>query len=371
MRVSEGDVTVEVPEQADAGVGDEVFFNPVQELNRDLTVAALRALDHDRDSGRTPTYLDANAASGIRGVRAAADSWDATLCDVDPDAVDLCRANLERNDLDGRVLHRDANAVMHEARFDVVDVDPFGTPIPFADAAFRGASRLVCLTATDTAPLCGAHFESGVRHYSTVPRNTEYHAEMGLRVLLSAMVRTAARYDIAAQPVFSHATKHYARTYLRLDSGARAANALVDELGYVDHCEHCLYREATRGLIADPLDACPNCDHGIQTAGPIWLGPTRDVAFTEAVSDAVDDGMGTADRARELCETVAAEGDEPTHYDQHRLCKRWGVGAMAMDEFVDRLRDAGYEASRTHYGGTTFKTDADVTEIREATVAEE
>jgi tRNA (guanine26-N2/guanine27-N2)-dimethyltransferase len=42
-----------------------------------------------------------------------------------------------------------------------------------------------------------------------------------------------------------------------------------------------------------------------------------------------------------------------------------------MDEFVARLRDAGYEASRTHYGGTTFKTDADVTEIREATVAEE
>ena len=63
MRVSEGDVTVEVPEQADAGVGDEVFFNPVQELNRDLTIATLRALDRDRDSDRTPTYLDAALAS--------------------------------------------------------------------------------------------------------------------------------------------------------------------------------------------------------------------------------------------------------------------------------------------------------------------
>ena len=63
----------------------------------------------------------------------------------------------------------------------------------------------------------------------------------------------------------------------------------VDELGYVDHCEHCLYREATRGLIADPLEACPNCDHGIQTGGPIWLGPTRDVAFTEAVREYMPD----------------------------------------------------------------------------------
>ena len=368
MRVSEGNVTVEVPEQAEAGVGEDVFFNPVQELNRDLTVAVLRALERQRadDAERTPRYLDANAASGIRGVRAAAEGWGATCCDVDPDAVELCRANLARNHLDGRVCHRDANALMHEERFDVVDVDPFGTPIPFADAAFRGASRLVCITATDTAPLCGAHFESGVRHYSTVPRNTEYHAEMGLRVLLSALIRTAARYDLAANPVFSHATKHYARTYLRLESGAQAADALVEHLGYVDHCEHCLYREITPGLIADPLDACPHCDHGIQTAGPIWLGPINEAEFTNEVRAAIDDGMGTAEEARDLCATVAAELDQPTHYDQHRLCKRWGVGAVAMDEFLDRLRDAGYAASRTHYGGTTFKTDAGVTEIRAA-----
>ncbi|WP_415379759.1 tRNA (guanine(26)-N(2))-dimethyltransferase [Halosimplex sp. TS25] len=373
MRVTEGTVAVEVPEQADAGVGEDVFFNPVQELNRDLTVAVLRALEDERDGDgeRTPSYLDANAASGIRGVRAAAEGYDATLCDVDPDAVELCRENLARNDLDGRVAHRDANALMHEETFDVVDVDPFGTPIPFADAAFRGASRLVCITATDTAPLCGAHFESGVRHYSAVPRNTEYHAEMGLRVLISALVRTAARYDLAAEPVFSHATKHYARTYLRLDSGAQAADALIDELGYVDHCEHCLFREATPGLIADPVDWCPECDEAIQTAGPIWLGRTCDPAFAETVRDAVDDGMGTAEEARELCETVAAEIDEPTHYDQHRLCKRWGVGAVAMDEFLEQLRGAGHAASRTHYGGTTFKTDADVTEIRAAALDEE
>jgi len=375
MHVTEGPVEVEVPEQAEAGVGDAVFFNPVQELNRDVTVAILRALVERGELGdltddeRTPSYLDAMAASGIRGVRAAAEGWAATLCDVDPDAVALCRENLARNDLPGEVVERDANALMHEERFDVVDLDPFGTPIPFADAAFRGARRLVCVTATDTAPLCGAHFESGVRHYSTVPRNTEYHAEMGLRVLLSALIRTAARYDLAARPVLSHATNHYARTYLLLESGAQAADALIDDLGYIDHCEHCLYRETTRGLIADPLESCPECGHGIQTAGPVWLGPTCEDGFVATTRAAVDDGMGTAAEARDLCDTLEAELDEPTHYDQHRLCKRWGVGASAMDDFLDDLRAAGYDASRTHYGGTTFKTDADVAEIRAATQA--
>ena len=373
MRVTEGGVEIEVPEQADAGVGDGVFYNPEQELNRDLTVAVLRAVrDRQTDASeaadeRALTYLDATAASGVRGVRAAVDGWDVTCCDVDSEAAELCRENLARNDLDGEVVRGDANVLMHRRSFDVVDLDPFGTPVGFVDAAVRSAGRVLCVTATDTAPLCGAHFESGVRHYGAVPRNTEYHAEMGLRVLVSALVRTAARHDVAATPLLSHATRHYARTYLRLESGARAADARVADLGYIDHCEHCLYREHERGLLADPLDACPRCGEGIQTAGPVWLGRTCDPEFVATVRERVTDDMGTAGTARDLCTRLGAELDEPTHYDQHRLCKRWGVGATAMDDFLDALRAAGFAASRTHYGGTTFKTDADVDETRAAT----
>ena len=38
-----------------------------------------------------------------------------------------------------------------------------------------------------------------------------------------------------------------------------------------------------------------------------------------------------------------------------------------MDDFLADLRAAGYEASRAHYHGTAFKTDASVEEIRAAT----
>ncbi|WP_225332720.1 tRNA (guanine(26)-N(2))-dimethyltransferase [Halomicrobium urmianum] len=365
MRVEEGQVTVEAPEQADAGKGENVFFNPVQELNRDLTVAALRAY-REREP-RAESYLDATAATGVRGVRAAADGWQATLCDVDPEAVDLCERNLERNGLAAEVRHEDANVTMHRDAFDVVDVDPFGTPIPFADAAFRGTRDLVCVTATDTAPLCGAHFESGVRSYSAVPRNTEYHAEMGVRILLGAMARTAARYDLAARPLLTHATKHYVRTYLELDRGAGVANDAIDELGHVYHCQHCLWRDSDRGLLADAPEACPNCGRHLQTAGPLWLTRTCEPDFAEAVEPHLSEDMGTAAEAANLLGTLAAELPTPTHYDQHRLCKRWGRGASSMDDFLEKLRAAGFEASRTHYGGTTFKTDADVAAIRDAT----
>lgn len=365
MRVEEGNVVCEVPEQDGDGVGDDVFFNPVQELNRDVTVAALRAY-REREP-RAASYLDATAASGIRGVRAAVEGWETTCADIDEEAVTLCESNLARNGLEGTVVHRDANPLLYEEYFDVVDLDPFGTPVPFADAACQGTRNLLCVTATDTAPLCGAHFHSGVRSYSAVPRNTEYHAEVGVRILLSALVRTAARYDVAAVPILTHATNHYVRTYLELDRGATVANEAMDQLGYIHHCEHCLRRETATGLVADPPARCPDCDHGIQTAGPVWLGPTHDDDFAAGVRKSITGEMGTADKAVDLLETLESELPIPTHYDQHRLCKRWGRSAPAMDDFVAQLRAAGYEASRTHYGGTTLKTTASVPEIRAAT----
>jgi len=364
MHVREGGVEIAVPEQGE-GVGDEVFYNPEQELNRDLTIATLRAYT-DREE-RAATYLDAMAASGIRGVRAAADGWDVTCCDVDDDAVERCEENLARNDLSGEVRKRDVNALLHEEYFDVVDLDPFGTPIPFADAAFQGTRNLLCVTATDTAPLCGAHFHSGVRSYSAVPRNTEYHAEMGVRILLGALARTGARYDVAVRPLVTHASNHYVRTYLEVDRGATVANETLESLGYIHHCEACLARQTERGLLANPPAECPNCGEAIQTAGPAWLALPHDRAFVGRVREEVDEEMGTAEQARKLTDTLEAELDEPTHYDQHKLYKQWSEPATAMDEFLDALRAAGHDASRTHYGGTTFRTSASVPEIREAT----
>jgi N2,N2-dimethylguanosine tRNA methyltransferase len=90
MNVDEGAVEFTVPaarDGADAGVGDDVFYNPTQELNRDITIATLRA--YQEREPRTETYLDAMTASGVRGLRAAASGYEVTCTDTDPDAVAL------------------------------------------------------------------------------------------------------------------------------------------------------------------------------------------------------------------------------------------------------------------------------------------
>ena len=365
MHVTEGGVELEVPGESTEGIDAAVFYNPDQELNRDLTVAVLRAFrDRWPDAA---TYLDGMTASGVRGIRAAADGWRVSCCDADPTATDLARENLDRNGLTASVHTRDVNALCHEESFDVVDLDPFGTPMPFADAAFASARRLVCVTATDTAPLCGAHFASGVRHYDAVPRNTDYHREMGLRILLGALTRVAARRDVGVTPLFAHATRHYVRTYLAVRETATAANVALESLGFLAHCEDCLFRTHAHGRFPELPRTCPNCESDrVLRAGPLWLDRTVDPEFVASARTRVDDAWGSAEQARSLLETVADELDRPTHYDQHVLCKRWGVPANAMEAFLGDLVDAGHAVSRTHHGGTTFKTDATVEEIRAA-----
>lgn len=362
--VREGSVELQIPEED--GTDDRVFYNPEQELNRDITIGVLRAL-RGKNPGNT-SYLDAMTATGIRGLRAAMNNWDVTCVDVNPTAIGVCRENFRRNDASGVVRRRNANAELYSNGYDVVDIDPFGTPIPYLDSAFNGTRNMLCVTATDTAPLCGAHFESGVRRYDAIPINTEYHAEIGVRVLLGAVARTAARYDVSVTPVLTHATRHYVRSYLSINRSATAANTMVRSLGWVHHCWECLWRTTETGFFPDPVKSCPNCTGSeVTTGGPLWLTAAHDASFMKEVKGLLSDEMQTRDQALQLLSTIQQELHEPTHYDHHRLCKRWKRTASAMDDVITSLHDQGYAASRTHYGGTTFKTTATVSEIRDAT----
>jgi len=185
-------------------------------------------------------YLDALAASGIRGMRAAKEAGaDVSFNDVSSQACQLIEKNLDRNALSGEVTCKNANSLLHERHFQAVDLDPFGTPSPYLSAASRSAREYLFITATDTAPLCGAHFMSGVRKYMATPLRTSYHREMGARILLGLAARELARLDRSMQPLLTHVTDHYVRVYLALSNGAKAADRCLENMGYVEHCPGC------------------------------------------------------------------------------------------------------------------------------------
>lgn len=344
--LKEGNVTFEI---------DGAFYNPKMKLNRDICVAMASALAPSE-------YLDALSASGIRGMRVAREAGvrRVTLNDVSPTAHELIMRNLARNGLDCEVTCCNANVLMHERRFQAVDLDPFGSPSPFLTAASRSALSYLFITATDTAPLCGAHLNSGIRKYLARPLRTDYHREMGARILLGLAARELARRDKGMEPLLTHVTDHYVRVYLRVRKGAKAADECLSGMGYVEHCPACgcfVTREEPK------LDGtCSHCCSRTALAGPLWLGKIHDVGTIRSALQKLDE----EGRARRLLEICAAEEDVPMYYDHHSICDRLSLTPGRIDLVLERLISRGFQASRTHFYGLGIKTEANMEDVEEA-----
>lgn len=363
---------------------DGAFYNPKMKLNRDIGVAMVKALG-------ISDYLDALAASGIRGLRMAAEAMveKVTLNDVSPQAFDLLLKNIARNNLTTcEAICNNANVLMHQRHFQAVDLDPFGSPSPFITAGARSALSYLFITATDTAPLCGAHLNSGIRKYMARPLRTDYHHEMGARILLGLACRELARHDKAMQPLLTHATDHYVRTYLRVHRSARAADKCLDDMGYVEHCLRCGSFMALREPRPDGI--CVHCQEKTVLAGPLWLGRIQeaDIIAQAAVhlrgssglqdNHDLQDNLGLQDssslqnrsnpRAERLLLLCASEEDVPFYYDHHSICERLRITPGRVDRVVEGLRANGWKASRTHFSGLGIKTDAPLKSVEEASI---
>jgi tRNA (guanine26-N2/guanine27-N2)-dimethyltransferase len=337
-----------------------IFFNPRMEINRDATLLLLRII-------RPEQYLDAMGATGVRGLRVANECGiPATINDRDDDAVDLIEQNARMYQDRVTVTQADANVIMSGRRFDAVDIDPFGTPAYFVDAAAGCAKRYLFVTATDTAPLCGAHLKAGMRRYFARPLNTEYHSEMGLRVLLGFVVREVVKYDRGVEPLFCFSREHFHRLHLRLTYGAGRADATVAQMGYLLQCPACPYREERRGLVPEG-GVCPACGTRLTPAGPLWLGSVTDREIVRSMRRELPEAtLGTSRRLERLLELCGEELDTASFYDYHVLAKHWRVSPPDITTVIARLRDGGFSASRTHHAGTGLKTDAPLDALREA-----
>ncbi len=217
-----------------------VFYNPVQEFNRDLTISVIRehARDHFRNlkenkgkrkKGEDPAVqveipdadqlevgkkqemglrvLEGLAASGLRSVRFALEIpglKEVVANDFSRQAVEFIKKNVEHNQVHELVTpsHDDACLVMYKSRggpgrFDVIDLDPYGSAAQFLDGAVQAVSDggLLCVTCTDMAVLCGNAVEKCHAAYGAVPLKANFCHEMALRILLRSIESHANQYS--------------------------------------------------------------------------------------------------------------------------------------------------------------------------------
>ena len=355
--VTEGSTTFETPVQDENTLFPpgtaQVFYNARMEFNRDMTVLLLVQL-------RPWLYLDAMAATGVRCLRVAHETGvSVVINDHDPVAAAMITANAKTVGGSIRVTCDDANRLMCGERFDAIDLDPFGTPVPFLDAAARSAKRYLFVTATDTAPLCGAHLKAGIRRYFATPRNTEYHAEVGLRMMMGASARELVKYDRGMEPMLSFAKNHYFRSHVRVLGRVSAADATMDQIGFVMQCKNCLYRAEQKGSLLPAPHSCPCCGAETEPIGPMWMGPLQDKAILASLLETLPSmQFGTAKQMHKLLRQLLAEPETCSFYDYHVIAKNLRVSPPAMDEMLAGLNDIGCSAVRTHFAVTGIKTTA-------------
>jgi tRNA (guanine26-N2/guanine27-N2)-dimethyltransferase len=355
-KIQEGKVKISVPE---GRIYDAlVFYNLEGELNRDLSVSALQVFQ--REFGKSMTVCDALAASGIRGLRYAKEVSGikkVVLNDKSPAAVKLIKKNIRENNLGKRciVTNEDAGLLLRKNVFVSIDLDPFGSPSIFVDSAARSIYHrgFLAVTATDQSALAGTYPEACLRKYGIKTAKTEFYNELGVRVLISFIILSLARYDRAFVPVLSFADQQYYRVFGRIEHAGRISE-LLKNFKYVSYC--------TCGNRESGLRGKCSCGKEFKIFGPVYLGNISEKGFCEDVlSDIETRNFRLKKEEERLLSLLIEEAGMPAFYfDLHHISKMLKKEPPRIDGIIKNLRSRGFKASRTHFSPTAIKTDADM-----------
>ncbi len=313
-------------------------------LDRDLAVAVIARA---RELGRPlRTGWEMLSATGVRGLRCAVEAgrFEAlTLNDQDPQALRVLEQNIARYPDRGlRVESRDARSPRPGPRVDWVDLDPYGTPVPYLPAAFDSLAPggLLGVAATDMPVLAGASPGVCERRYGGRPVRGRLGPEGGLRLLLAYLERTAAARQRTIRPLLAYVGDHHVRAYVAVEprTGAEPAPpiALLDP-------------EQWDG---PPLE-------GRGPFGPLWVGPLGDAGFVAGLRP-----PSTAAEPRRIATFLdrfraESRADAPFYYEPNEICGREGLSMpWSPEAFVERLRALGFPAARTHARPEGFRTPA-------------
>jgi len=347
-----------------------VFYNPVMELNRDIAILTLQA--YQRTIGRELTVSEPLAGCGIRGIRFAKEVEGirkVSVNDINPEAFKITQYNIRLNKLTRHVsvANRDANLFLsqHDApyrRFDYIDVDPSGTPVPYMDSAVRALrdGGLLALTATDLAPLCGVYPKAALRKYGGLPLRTEYCHEIAVRLVSGCLATTAARHEMGVNVLFSHCSNHYIRIYALVSYGGNKANECIRKMGYILHCFTCLHREPIANIIPLTRERCSECSSLVKVAGPLWLGNIADKRFCGLVEqEAAIRSLRNKDQILKILSLIKTESDAPvTYYVLDKICDRMNIPIPSLKEVIVKLKEKGFQASNTHFHSRGVRTNA-------------
>lgn len=342
-----------------------VFYNPLMKVNRDLAISFLKSVC--ADSNANINMGDPLAGVGVRSIRALLETGsvrEASANDINEQAFRLMKRNARVNRLNERmtISQKDANVFLAEhsepgGRFGYVDVDPFGSPSPFLDNAVMSVCHrgFLAVTATDTPVLYGIYPKKMTLMYDSYSPRLPFLKEVGVRVLMGAVARVAARHSIGVVPLLGYVERNYARAYFEVLRSRSKASSALEKVGFVNVSLDPLRWEVLRR--GEPSHGIGGAGPSGVLCGPMWIGRYVDPDLAAKLRDR---GLGTSPQCDGLIHKLCGEMSDIVGYYPHELlAKACGGGALRIAEILDRLRGGGVMASRTIFDPAGVKADTD------------
>ncbi|KAI1812732.1 S-adenosyl-L-methionine-dependent methyltransferase [Poronia punctata] len=380
------------------------------------------------------TILDALSATGLRALRYAQEIpfvTSVTANDLTPSAVEAIRRNAEHNNTESKInvtlgdarghmysilaeeVNRDHVREKHAKRnqsrgkrYNVIDLDPYGTAAPFLDAAVnavRDDGGLLCVTCTDSGIWASNGYpEKAFSLYGGLPIKGSYSHEVGLRLILHSIATAAARYGLAIEPLLSLSVDYYVRIFVKITKSPAQVKFLAGKTMVVYNCDGGCGAWETQLLarnkkitnkgndyykhgfaLAPTADSnCKHCDTKMHLAGPMYAGPLHSRDFIQKIlgelPNASDDIYGTKPRIEGMLQTALEEyipppvddsknikEDEyaaldatPFYFHPTNLAGSLHCVCPDEDSFRGALRHLGYEVTRSHCKAGSMKTNA-------------
>jgi len=357
-----------------------VFYNARMRLNRDISVLFLSSYLRDN---KIETMCEPLTGSGVRTLRYLKEcpgDFTAKLFDVNPNAIEIARKNIKKLNLVKRaqVVKGDAKILVltesREKRFDYVDIDPFGTPAPYLNAAVQSLNPdggLLALTATDMPVLCGGYQSVALRRYGGFSVRAPFVHEIAVRLLEGFAYRVAGLNDYSITPLAVLSTDHYVRTWIKIEADRKKSNRQTENLGTIRFCEGCMQTQTTPlALKYDENEfehAIPNCKGPMRVAGPLWIGDLFKIKLLKGAQEVFnqDDASYYHRRVPRILDDMIEEDaliDIP-FIDLHALCDLHNLTPPKNSDIIEYLNNVGYNATRTHFRPTAIRTNAPLVEV--------
>ncbi|MEM1749852.1 MAG: tRNA (guanine(10)-N(2))-dimethyltransferase [Desulfurococcaceae archaeon] len=342
-----------------------VFYNPVMEHNRSVTVLLLTALFNEGEF----FFIEPLAGTGVRSIRIALEAGGVGIAnDLEPLSYRYITRNIALNGLRNIIeaYNCDANSLMNSIRnsgvvVDFIDLDPYGSPMPFIEEAAHSIGRggVIAVTATDTATLNCNHPEACLRKYGAWCKRVDFSKEMGLRILVGSIIRASAAKDVALKPLIAYYKDYYYRAFFRADKSAGRADELLKNIGYIKYDKNTLSREYLTNSEIERV-----CEKHL-IIGPLWISELIDAGIIErALTSISERRLHIDERIVDFLRELLIEYEINTpYYRLDKLCKVAEVNMPQRSRIVEALKELGYKASVTHFDSRGIRTNAPLNEI--------